>query len=105
VTLHTLRPTALSRMIDGGLDDYTVMALSGHSSAKMLERYTHPTEKRQLSALASFDGIVGTRWAHSDGPSDAPDSELAELPRKSGGRQEARTPDLRVANAALSQLS
>jgi hypothetical protein len=24
---------------------------------------------------------------------------------KSGGRQEARTPDLRVANAALSQLS
>jgi len=27
------------------------------------------------------------------------------LLRKSGGRQEARTPDLRVANAALSQLS
>ena len=30
---------------------------------------------------------------------------LAELLRKDGGRQEARTPDLRVANAALSQLS
>jgi hypothetical protein len=31
---------------------------------------------------------------------------LTDLLRKSnGGRQEARTPDLRVANAALSQLS
>jgi len=27
------------------------------------------------------------------------------LLKESGGRQEARTPDLRVANAALSQLS
>jgi len=27
------------------------------------------------------------------------------LLKRSGGRQEARTPDLRVANAALSQLS
>jgi hypothetical protein len=31
--------------------------------------------------------------------------ELEELLKRSGGRQEARTPDLRVANAALSQLS
>ena len=32
-------------------------------------------------------------------------AELAEFLGESGGRQEARTPDLRVANAALSQLS
>ena len=31
--------------------------------------------------------------------------EMRDLLRKIGGRQEARTPDLRVANAALSQLS
>ena len=30
VTLHTLRHTALSRMIAAGIDDYTVMAISGH---------------------------------------------------------------------------
>jgi len=33
------------------------------------------------------------------------DSELAEMLRKVGGPHEARTRDLRVANAALSQLS
>jgi integrase len=40
VTVHTLRHTALSRMIEHGLDDYTVMSISGHSSTRMLERYT-----------------------------------------------------------------
>ena len=51
VTLHTLRHTALSRMIASGYDDYTVMAISGHSSTRMLERYTHPTEERKIGAL------------------------------------------------------
>ena len=32
-------------------------------------------------------------------------AEATSFARNSGGRQEARTPDLRVANAALSQLS
>jgi integrase len=36
VTLHTLRHTALSRMIAAGFDDYTVMEISGHSSTRML---------------------------------------------------------------------
>ena len=39
VTLHTLRHTALSRMLDAGYDDYTVMAISGHSSTRRLVRY------------------------------------------------------------------
>lgn len=34
-----------------GYDDYTVMAISGHSSTRMLARCTHPTEKRKISAL------------------------------------------------------
>ena len=38
VTLHTLRHIALSRMIAGGYDDYTVMEISGHSSTRMLAR-------------------------------------------------------------------
>jgi integrase len=51
VTLHTLRHTALSRMIAIGYDDYTVMEISGHSSTRMLARYTHPTEERKIGAL------------------------------------------------------
>jgi len=33
--LHTLRHTALSRMIAEGYDDYTVMEISGHSSTQV----------------------------------------------------------------------
>ncbi len=108
VTLHTLRHTALSRMIEKGYDDYTVMAISGHSSTRMLARYTHPTEARKADALGSF-ALQSTApvTTASQSPEAKPDelSELKELLKKSGGRQEARTPDLRVANAALSQLS
>ncbi len=106
VTLHTLRHTALSRMITSGYDDYTVMAISGHSSTRMLARYTHPTEERKISALDL--PCVGRIRAENQDAADEDSStasDIAELLKEFGGRQEARTPDLRVANAALSQLS
>ena len=97
------RHTAISRMIAKGHNDHVVMAISGHSSTRMLERYTHPTEDRKLDAVDTF--TVGTKWAHPTAKASDPRAELRELLGKVGGRQEARTPDLRVANAALSQLS
>ena len=93
VSPHTLRHTAISRMIECGIDDYTVMAISGHSSTRMLARYTHPTEARKLEALESFSHATNT-----------PQRGLGDR-AKSGGPHGARTHDLRVANAALSQLS
>ena len=66
VTLHTLRHTALSRMIAAGHDDYTVMEISGHSSTRMLARYTHPTEERKIDALDL--PAVGTIWAQQKMP-------------------------------------
>jgi integrase len=58
--LHTLRHTAISRMIAKGHNDHVVMAISGHSSTRMLERYTHPTDERKLEAVDTF--TVGTKW-------------------------------------------
>ena len=106
VTLHTLRHTALSRMIASGYDDYTVMEISGHSSTRMLARYTHPTEERKIGAL-DLPFVVTKRSQSGNGSQSDPilDSEIAEMLRESGGPQEDRTPDLRIANAALSQLS
>jgi hypothetical protein len=49
----------LSQMIAGGLDDYTVMEVSGHSSTRMLARYTHPTAEREncgAGELRASDG-------------------------------------------------
>jgi integrase-like protein len=107
VTVHTLRHTALSRMIEHGLDDHTVMSIFGHSSTRMLERYTHPIMERRLAALETFDAVA-TNWPQKsidDLVQIKKPSEDDSFLRNSGGRQEARTPDLRVANAALSQLS
>ena len=76
----------------------------------MLARCTHPVMQRKQAALERFDRLVGEHTPehklstrHAGGSET--DAELAEMLRNFGGRQEARTPDLRVANAALSQLS
>jgi len=107
VTVHTLRHTALSRMIEHGLDDYTVMSISGHSSTRMLERHPHPPVERTRAAWRRSIRLA-TNWPQklsSDAVQQKEAAEAASFLRDSGGRQEARTPDLRVANAALSQLS
>lgn len=89
VTLHTLRHTALSRMIASGIDDHTVMAISGHQSVRMLERYTHPTTARKLDALSVEFAADGQNLGRTENQ----DAILV------GGRREDRTRDLRVANA------
>lgn len=66
VSLYTLRHTALSRMIASGIDDFTVMAISGHRSVRMLERYTHPTNARKIDALESIPASLGRSWAESE---------------------------------------
>jgi integrase len=38
---HDLRHEAISRMVEGGLNDLEVASISGHSSIQMVQRYTH----------------------------------------------------------------
>ena len=40
VVIHTLRHTAISRMMDANIDPRTIMDISGHSSLAELDRYT-----------------------------------------------------------------
>ena len=75
-------------MISGAQDATVPMAVTGGQI--------------QIDDLKSATGMHYN--AISSGAYDLP-SGLAELLKEVGGRQEARTPDLRVANAALSQLS
>jgi hypothetical protein len=59
----------------------------------MLERYTHSTTARKMDALTvDLDG-------------QNPGRTETSTEENIGGRREARTRDLRIANAALSQLS
>ena len=82
VTLHTLRHTALSRMIAAGFDDYTVMEISGHSSTRMLARYTHPTAARKHGALESFGAdLLGQEMGSTTEPSPDTDPKLQKILR------------------------
>src|SRR5688572_7297020 len=99
VTLHTLRHTALSRMIASGFDDYRVMEISGHPATRMLARYTHPTEQRKVKALdLPAVGANRSQRKNASEVASSEASEISELLGQSGGRHEARTRDLRIAN-------
>jgi hypothetical protein len=101
-----------------GIDDATIMELVGHLTKAVLDRYTHPPVERKRAALETFDRLVleprpdqpsspaiehrvSTHASTHVGVSD----KFTNLLKNFGGRREARTRDLRVANAALSQLS
>ena len=80
VTFHTLRHTVLGRMIAAGHSAHTVMAISGHSTTRMLERYTHPTQTLKVDALET--GLPCVDW-HKTGTTarrhPARDEGLAQI--------------------------
>ena len=39
--IHDLRHTAITKLAESGASDSTIMALAGHLSRAMLERYSH----------------------------------------------------------------
>ncbi len=41
VTPHVMRHTAITRLVQAGVDIPTIMRISGHKTSKMVEKYTH----------------------------------------------------------------
>lgn len=58
VTLHTLRHTCASRLVQRGVDLYVVCSWLGHSSIKVTERYAHLAPKNVLSAVSVLEPPV-----------------------------------------------
>lgn len=52
---HDLRHEAVSRLVEAGLSDQEVAAISGHKSMQMLRRYTH---LRAEDLVRKPDGII-----------------------------------------------
>lgn len=48
---HDLRYEAVSRLVEAGLSDQEVSAISGHKSMQMLKRYTHLRAEDLVSKL------------------------------------------------------
>lgn len=53
---HDLRHEAVSRLVEAGLSDQEVAAISGHKSMQMLKRYTHLRAEDLVSRLDALDG-------------------------------------------------
>jgi integrase len=55
VTPHVLRHTAITKLVQSGIDLITVMKISGHKSLKMVQRYAHVSEPHIDKAIAVLD--------------------------------------------------
>ena len=53
---HDLRHEAVRRLVEGGLSDQEVSAISGHKSMQMLKRYTHLRAEDLVGRLDSLKG-------------------------------------------------
>ena len=58
---HDLRHEAVSRLVEAGLGDQEVAAISGHKSMQMLKRYTH---LRAEDLVARLDQLLGQSAMH-----------------------------------------
>jgi integrase len=56
---HDLRHSFVSRMAESQASDATIMALAGHLSPKMTERYSHTRNEAKRQAIAISDIPVG----------------------------------------------
>ena len=55
---HDLRHEAVSRLVEAGLSDQEVSAISGHKSMQMLKRYTHLRSEDLVARLDKISKIT-----------------------------------------------
>jgi integrase len=55
VTPHTLRHSVVTKLVQSGADLMTVMAISGHKSLKMVQRYSHISAPHIDEAIKALD--------------------------------------------------
>lgn len=71
--LHDLRHTFVSRLAEAQTADQTIMALAGHMSRKMMERYSHARNEAKRKAV---EGLFGVE-IRGDSPQFPPQPEQA----------------------------
>ena len=68
VTFHTLRHTAVSRMVAAGIPDRIIMKIVGHSTPNMVSRYAHLAPDNLRGATDCLDGKDGTPVVQNGAP-------------------------------------
>jgi integrase len=81
---HDLRHTTLTKMAEAGVPESTMLALAGHMSRAMLERYSHIRMKAKREAVETISLHVPTSASvgvPTISPTTADDMESAPLLR------------------------
>jgi integrase len=94
---HDLRHTFASRLVQCGVPLYDVMALMGHKSIAMVQRYAHLApdyQDKAINALNAFGHNMGTVEDRSEGK-----KRLSTW--KIGAGDEIRTHDFNLGKVAL----
>jgi len=104
---HDLRHTFVSRLAESQASDSTVMALAGHVSRAMMERYSHirmEAKRRAVDTLsgADFEPGVAQNWARFFVPEK---SDEAKLLKRCGEPRRTRTCNPLIKSQLLYQLS
>ena len=55
IVRHTLRHTAISHLVQAGVDLPTVQRMSGHKNLQMVERYSHQNEEHIRAAMDKLE--------------------------------------------------
>jgi site-specific recombinase XerD len=61
VVRHTLRHTAITHLVQAGVDLPTVKRISGHKTLAMVERYAHQSGTHIADALEKLDARYNKR--------------------------------------------
>ncbi len=99
---HDLRHTFASWAVQGGVRLDELMQLGGWSDYRMALRYGHLAPSQVASAAERVAKMLNTAHTAERGSGREKCSENRDV---GGGAAGDRTPDLRIANATLSQLS
>ncbi|HUB02263.1 MAG TPA: tyrosine-type recombinase/integrase, partial [Terriglobales bacterium] len=73
---HDLRHCAITQLAENGASDSTIMAIAGHVSRRMLERYSHvrmEAKRTAMEALAVSTKAAGYDTNHDTKPAAAPE--------------------------------
>ena len=62
VTIHSLRHSAASFMVDAGISIYQVAAVLGHKNVASSQRYSHLSESTLLSAVEAGAAQMNLAW-------------------------------------------